>query len=409
MSKTIIDKIQPEGFIKEYLEYASELTDACKEFHLAVALTSLSSCIGSRILYPDYGGDRRWPNLYTLLLGPSGISRKTTCVRMGQKMVNSVEPLLIADGIETREKFMSYLQAQPNVLWPIFEFSSVLGNWQRSYADGYKEFVTDIFDPVDKRHRRILGSKRDDREGTITIEKAAVNILAASTPEWLAEKLTEGDLRGGLMGRFIIFPHGVKQTDPGLNPIVDKDKRDSLVEYLKKINTMANSWVDITMVMDIFNKWDVKNQRKLMEDYNPDLVGFQSRVSSHALKLSVLFCVSESPIPLVKYILTEKHMKQGILLAEWLTEETLGLAKTGFVKSRTEQQVQKMISLASRNGGIQRTDALQLMHITAREFDQVIQTIVERGQIKIERQTSSTKPVYWYTAVKQAETEETEG
>ena len=400
--------MQPAGFIEKYLSFASGLTDACPEFHLGVALTCLSSCIGSKVIYPDYGGDRRWPNLYTLLLGPAGISRKTTCVKMGQRIVNLVEPDLIADGIETKEKFLSYLKDQPSILWPIYEFSTVLGGWQRSYADGYKELVTDIFDPLDKRHRRILGNKKEGTPSTIVIEKAAVNILAASTVDWLKDKLTEGDLRGGLMGRFLIFPHGIKQVDPGLNPLVDKAKQTALIDYLKSIKNMGNSWVEISNVKDTFNKWDKKIQKKITADYNPDTVGFQARVPSHALKLSVLLCVSESPEPLPKYILTPAQLEKGIMLAEWLMEQMFEIAETGFDKSKTEGLIQKMLALSRRNGGIQRTDALQRMHLSAREFDQMIQTIVERGQIKIEEPKHSTKLVTWYTAITKPEVAEEE-
>ena len=70
-----------------------------------------------------------------------------------------------------------------------------------------------------------------------------------------------------------------------------------------------------------------------------------------------------------------------------------------------------MLTLASRNGGIRRTEALQRTHMNARQFDQMIQTIVERGEIKIERdRPSKTKPVLWYSKVaKPSESDSAEG
>jgi len=399
--KSIVEKIEPEGFIASYLDWAHDLTDASSEFHLGTALTCLSSCIGSKVVYMGFGGQRQWPNLYTLLLGPSGISRKTTCIKMGQSLVSAVEPLLIADGIETREKFISYLASQPTVMWPIPEFSAVLGAWTRSYADGYKEFITDWFDPEELRHRRLVGNKlaTDNSAANVRVEKAAINILAGSTLEWLREKLTEGDLKGGLMGRFLIFPSGEKRKDPGLNADPDRVKRQALVDYLKAIYNMNPSWVDVRGVIDQFNTWQAKAQRHLELNYNPETVGFQSRAVMHTLKLAVLICIAEHPTPEPKYILTERQLKKAIALGDWLIEKMIDLAETGFTKSKTESYVQKLLQMASSNSGVKRSDAMRMMHCSSREFEVIVQTAVERGQLRVEKETGQTKPALWYKSV----------
>ena len=402
--KSIVDRLELTGFLAAYISFGKELTDACSEFHLATALTCLSSCIGSKVVFWGFGGQTQWPNLYTLLLGPSGISRKTTCIKMGQSLVNAVEPLLIADGIETREKFISYLSSQPTVMWPIAEFSAVLGAWSRSYADGYKEFITDWFDPEELRHKRIIGNKREERESTVRIEKAAINILAGSTLEWLREKLTEGDLKGGLMGRFLIFPHGEKGKDPGLKPSPDNEKRQALVDYLKAIYQMQRSWVDTRDIINDFNAWQRKAQRKLELNYNPDTVGFQSRAVTHILKLAVLICVSESSKPLLKYVLTGEQLQKAIMLGDWLINGMIGLAETGFSKSKTEGYVQKLLEMSSSNSGVQRSEAMRKLHCTSREFDIIVQTAIQRGELLVLTPKGSTKPALWYKRVAKIET-----
>jgi len=396
--KSIVDRIEPKGYLERYLNWATSLTDACKEFHLATALTCLSTAVGSKVVFPGFGGMRQWPNLYTLLLGPSGISRKTTCIRMGQSLIKSIEPLLIADGIATRERFISYLAAQPTVLWPIPEFSAVLGAWSRSYADGYKEFVTDWFDPEEVRHKRILGNKKEERESTIKVHNAAINILAGSTLEWLKEKLTEGDLKGGLMGRFLIFPHGEKLRDPGLRE-PDNEKKQELIDYLKSIYMMKSTWVDTRGVLDDFNAWQKKTQKKLELNYNPDTIGFQSRAVTHTLKLAVLICVSEHAEPQTRYSLTGRQLQKAILLGDWLINGMIELAETGFSKSRTEGYIQKLLQAASGNSGVKRSEAMRILHCDARFFEGIVETAVQRGELAVMREKTATKPVLWYKKV----------
>jgi len=361
------------------------------EFHLGGALTALATVCGSKIIYPGYGGRRQWANLYTLLIAPSGLYRKSTSVGIAEDLVNDVDANLILSGEQSREKFLALLKSNPNVMYPISEFAAVLSTWNRDYAQGFREIVVDLFDCRQEYSRQTL------KDGKLTIQKPALNILAASTLDWLKEKLTEGDLRGGLMGRFIIIPGVTKGDDPGLNPNQDKGKRTALVDYLKRIRSLDQSWVDISKILTEFNEWVRKAEKEMARDFNPELMGFQSRLASHVLKLAVLLCVSAEPEPLKKYTLTNDILEKATIMGKWLIEQATTLAETGFVRSKTEISVQKLLSLASRNGGIQRQQAIRIMHATSREFDTIVQTAVERGELRVEKDTSTNRPSMWYT------------
>ena len=64
---------------------------------------------------------------------------------------------------------------------------------------------------------------------------------------------------------------------------------------------------------------------------------------------------------------------------------------TGFTKSKTEHQIQKLLTLARRNGGVDRRYALQMLHMTSKEFDSMIATAVDRGEIQIEKEKHGTR------------------
>jgi hypothetical protein len=117
------------------------------------------------------------------------------------------------------------------------------------------------------------------------------------------------------------------------------------------------------------------------------------------LKLAVLFCVSEHQEPQKKYSITNENLEKAIILGRWLVDQAGELAQTGFIKSRTEVAVQKLLTLASRDGGIQRQRAMQNMHLTAREFDTIVQTAVERGELRVEKEQGISKPSLYYRAV----------
>lgn len=389
MAQDIVEKISPTGFIAEYITYCQTLTDAPVEFHLGAGLTALSTACGSNVIYPGYGGRSQWPNLYTLLIAPSGLYRKSTAVGIAEDLIAKVDSSLILSGEQSREKFLAILKDSPNVLYPISEFSAVLSMWNRDYAQGFKEIVTDLFDCRNEYARQTL------RDGKVIIAKPALNILAASTADWLREKLTEGDLRGGLMGRFIMIPGVNKGEDPGLNVSPNTIIKESMIHFLKQIRLLQKSFVDVKPILEDYNEWAKRTEQKITQVFNPDIIGFQSRLASHTLKLAVLFTISEYGA-LPKYTINLDNLQRAITLSQWLLEKATEMAATGFVKTKTEHLVQKLIGLASRNGGVAHSEAIRTMHISSREFDGVVRTAVERGEIRVEQEKTSRRPVKFY-------------
>jgi hypothetical protein len=242
---------------------------------------------------------------------------------------------------------------------------------------GMREIVVDLYDPHFEYTRQTQKEK-------IVIKRPAVNIIAASTIDWLREKLSEGDMRGGLMGRFLLFPGMRKQESKGLVLDTHKDDREWLIGFLRMIHQQERSWVDLVDIRQPYNTWLTDIEKSIEININPELIGFQSRIGNHALKLLVLFTVSGvGPVP--KYQPQTDDLNRACILAHWLMEQAQQLAMTGFTKSKTELQVQKLIQMAARNGGIDRSTALQNMHMTSQEFDRVVATAVDRAEIAVER------------------------
>ena len=389
MAKSIVEQIELRGFLHDYCEFGKTITDAPEEFHLGAGLTALATACGSKIIYPGFGGRRQWPNLYTLLIAPSGLFRKSTAVGIAEDLIAEVDKDLILSGEQSREKFLSLLKTNPNVLYPISEFSAVLSMWNRDYSQGFKEIVVDLFDCRQEYSRQTL------KDGKVTISQPALNILAASTLDWLKEKLTEGDMRGGLMGRFLLIPGITKGIDRGLNLTIDKQAKQGLADFLKLIRTIKQSWIDVSAVLPEYNSWVKKAEKAIVND--PELLGFQSRLATHTLKLAVLFTISDMPGPQAKYILTSDNLNRAFVLGKWLIDQAITLAETGFIKSKTEQQVQRLLELARQPGGIDRRQAIRRTHLKSREFDQIVQTAAERGELRIEQVKSATKPAIVYS------------
>ncbi len=396
MIQDIVAKVAPSGFLADYIKYCSDekkgITDAPREFALGAGLTALSTACGSRVVYPGFGGRQAWPNLYTLLIAPSGLYRKSTSVGIAEDLIRAANPDYIFKGTETRESFLSVLKERPNVMYVISEFAAVLGIWSRDYAVGTKEMVTDLYDNHEEYIRQTL------KAGKQIVQRPAVNILAASTIDWLRERLTEGDLKGGLMGRFLLIPGKRKGKDRGLVPVGDAALRQSMLFFIKKLIAQPTATVDMSNLIESFNRWVADTEREVERHPNPDMVGFQSRIGAHCLKLAVLLCVSRNGAS-SHYLMTSEDLAKAQILAKWLLHEAEVLAETGFVKSKFEVQVQKLLGLCKTNGGISRSDALRLLHTNVGDFSKIVDAATQRGEIKTEQRNTATKKTMVYTYV----------
>ena len=70
--------LPPEGFVRSYCSYSSGATDAPEVYHAGVALAILAGAVADKLAFPLIGDSVSYPNLWTVLVGPSRAARKTT-------------------------------------------------------------------------------------------------------------------------------------------------------------------------------------------------------------------------------------------------------------------------------------------------------------------------------------------
>ena len=81
------------GWIKSYLEYTVG-NEAPEEFHLWVALTILGATLRRKV-YIDHFFFRIYPNLFTVLVAPPGVCKKTTAANIGANILRDATDVRI--------------------------------------------------------------------------------------------------------------------------------------------------------------------------------------------------------------------------------------------------------------------------------------------------------------------------
>ena len=142
------------GLLAQYAEVFGPTTDAPQQFHTFVCFTVMASTVARKVWIRD-GAQQLFLNLFVLLLAPSSLYRKSTCVGHGTDLIRALEdPMPNGDRVGrilypqqfTPESFLEILQAQPSGLISIDEFRSFLDGMRRDYNAGMRELFMTLYD-----------------------------------------------------------------------------------------------------------------------------------------------------------------------------------------------------------------------------------------------------------------------
>jgi hypothetical protein len=204
-----LDPSRLPDFMQRYLREASSCTDARPGLLLTAWLPFCAVNAGNRIhMYNNTG--RIFPNIWSCVIGPSGIARKTTALTYARYCVRDYEQELREAPAQERSDralvitnstlsvLMSQLAANPSRLLLQNEFSGWSAEMAKTFNMGYKQHITDLFDSKD----RVIST----RERTEAINDPALSVATSSTEAWFMKHMaSRADQLGGFLQRMLFF------------------------------------------------------------------------------------------------------------------------------------------------------------------------------------------------------------
>lgn len=372
--------IPPNSYLESYVRFGMELTDAPAEFHLAVGLSTLAAVAGNKI-YTNAWGTNIFPNLWIVILAPSGFYRKSTAISIGLKALRgSCQDAVLPDDF-TREKLVECLMKQPYGIIPVYEFGELLARLGRDYNAGLKEFLTAIFDGNPY--------KRATKRETIEIDDPALSILAASTIDWICDRITDGDMRGGFLARYLFWPSVNKNGWKGISDAADMRMLDHLQDCLGKFAEVSGQIQLSPSYIEEYNTWVYGHEQEVNEKrLPPEIMGFYTRLSTYVLKLSMLYQLA---------IDGQTHMSLAALqyainLAEHLKSHLVRLVSEEMTTTKDAKDLKRVREVIERNPGITKTCLLRNCHLTSQHLDPLLTTLLESNQVIVQRIETGKKP-----------------
>lgn len=370
------------GVLADYADTYGPTTDAPRQFHLFVALGLMAAILGRRVWMRD-GATQLFPNLFILLLAPSSLYRKSTCIGIGQDMARAMEgrgdgpdarpARLLYPGQFTPESLLDILEEQPEGLLVIDEFRQFLDTLRRDYNAGLREMFMSLYD--------CRGIHRKIRSGEKRIDAPAVSLIGACATAWFTEAVKGGELRSGFYARLCLVPAWTKARHLARGLAPDTSSRNRVMRQFGRLRLVKGEITLGQAQEDTFAAWALQQQKTILgSDHEAELAGFYTRLERVCLKLAMLIEISRDPD---SRSISSATLGDAINLTSWLQANVRRLFEKEFSFDQDDATRRKLLTAIEQAPGIGRRDLMRKSHLDVRKFDPAVATLTQSELIHL--------------------------
>jgi hypothetical protein len=347
------------------------------------------SCIAAalqRKCYLPWGSLTFYPNMYIILVAPSGKARKGTAMGPGYDLLADLEIKMAAEAI-TREALVRELRQVKGSYMnehevQISHSSLTIFSKELTVFLGYQnhQLMSDLTDWFDCSN---LWTYRTKTQGEDRITGVWVNLIGATTPHLIQSSMSLEAIGGGLTSRMIfVYEHkrGKSVALPMLTPD-DHVLREKLLRDLERISLMQGPFVVDESFIEPWVPWyESQEDNPPFDDQR--FSGYFERRAMHCLKLSMIMNASRSE----EKVITSRDFFDALALLE-LAEKKMMFAFSGVGKGmNSDTMSQVMAELAvSRETTFQ--NLLRKFYYDVDKFtlSKIIETLEAMGAVTISR------------------------
>jgi hypothetical protein len=194
----VLASLPDSGFLRDYVLWAKDRTDGHLAYHVACALPIIAQTIPPELYFPT--GSRIHSNLFSLIVGDSTKSRKTTCVEFARDILSQAAPAAIGPEPGSHEAQVDNLALTPRQLLIYSEFGNFLAiSTAERYLHSLRTLFTKAYDCTPLSRSRV---KKAGKQEITPIHNPRLSLLGAVTPQYLEEYTTPSDWNSGFLARF---------------------------------------------------------------------------------------------------------------------------------------------------------------------------------------------------------------
>lgn len=369
------------GWIGDYCKVMLPTTEAPVAFHLGVGLTTIGALVG-RHVFAQFGEDPLYPNLYTLLIGRSGRTRKDTAIRRATRTLfdqNTQGTRILNHGVKIRTdvgsstKLVDMLRENPNTLLYLTEFTRLMGNARRQSTDTIIPILIEAFDTPTTLQNNSMSNP-------LEALYPFLSILAATQPDILSDTMSGSDMNSGFANRWL-FVCGNLGKPKSLPDRIDRAVLGKLLHDIWDAKQSYKEGTGLSMTAEAFDRWDpwyVADYYRESESAEEDAM--RARHPILVQKIALIYAIAEAASAVEL-----RHINIGIALVEWMWSQ-IGKLTPAWGRS-IDGQIETRIKTILAKGPMKRRDVQQRCDsrkYSGVEFGRVFESMVKNQVIVID-------------------------
>jgi len=360
--------------------------------HFWSAVSAVAGALRRKV-WIDQGYFKWHCNHYIIFVAPPGVVSKSTTVAIAMDILRQVPgvkfgpdvvtwPALVTAFAEAKESFEIgedfYVQCALTLE------SSEFGNLVDPQDRGFIDLLVSLWDGKQGSFKKVT-----KHVGKDDIENPWINIIACTTPSWLAGNFPEYVVGGGFTSRCLLVYADKKDklvAYPGLHiPVGIKDRQLALVKDLEHIaNNLAGPYKitddGIIWGEDWYNRHD---KQRLENGSDEAFANYMSRKQTHIHKLGMILAAAQSD----ERVIDLNHL---VVAHQMITDLEIDMPKVFAKIGRSEESIhaEKFFNYVRQRGEIPLDEAYRFVHSAfpnARDFEGILNGLLKSGQVALKQ------------------------
>lgn len=370
---------------------ASSWGEAPPYFYFWVGVASIAAAL-QRKVWLDMGTFTWYPNLYTVLVAPPGIVSKSSTSDLGMRLLKQIPGVhqgpttltwqSLYDAFKEVGTEFEVSPTEVRTQFPLYINSSELGITLKMQDTDMVDQLVHMWDGYELKKRTRL-------DGEMIIPTPSLNLIACTTPSWIAENVPQYLIGGGLTSR-ILFVYGDKKERYIAYPqrVIPKDYPEKQGRLLRDLERISHIVGGFTLSEDAYNwgtDWYEHFHKHEAPKLDKTLVGgYIARKQTLVHKVAMILTVSQGD----NLLITRDCLNRAVKLITQL-EEAMPMVYNKIGMTQDSNAAAQILAFLERYDGTAKFAILyRYMHRFYPDpvvFENVLRGMIEAGFIRIDK------------------------
>lgn len=298
-----MSKRELKDWMSAYLKYTYN-TESPTSYHEWCGLSVIAGVL-QRKVYFEWNFQKIYPNMYVILVGPSGRTRKGVALGIAKDLICNVPRIAVspesgsAEAIilamkRANEQFQDPSDGKIKFHCSLTAFSEELAVFLGQANIGLLSRLTDWYDSKDHWAYETVGRGRDSLDGV------CFNLCGGTAPDWIQSMLPQEAVGGGFTSRAIFVVEEDKGKIVAKHTKTQEEKvlEQQLIIDLEKMSQLAGPMRFSDAADKAYQDWytaqEHAHRRGEYEVDDPKFNGYCERRATHIKKISMLYACARS-------------------------------------------------------------------------------------------------------------------